>query len=189
MHCGWLADANMMRDVREFSSSDLGRFLKAEMWSWGLLVGEMRGCYTSRPHHEGKAYRTRSPYLPGVDWGVCHFGGVGSCLCREKIRAASKSCCKQHAHPTPVSRYSMSTNARSASSSNAQASKVGLCVSSIESRGCHVQPLAVANERETNYGNTRRMLAQSQLVRFDARRKRLRLMHEWPRTGWRGRSG
>lgn len=115
--------------------------------------------------------------------------GGGVVFAERRGMQQARLCSKQHAHPTPVSRYSMSTNARSASSSNAQASKVGLCVSSIESRGCHVQPLAVANERETNYGNTRRMLAQSQLVRFDARRKRLRLMHEWPRTGWRGCSG
>lgn len=44
-----------------------------------------------------------------------------------------------------------------------------------------------ANERETNYGNTRRMLAQYQPVRFDPERLRLRLMHEGPRTGWRDR--
>jgi hypothetical protein len=88
----------------------------------------------------GGAYRTRSRYLPGVDWEPWHSTGEWVVFAKRRGMQQARLFCKQYVHPTPVSRYSILTNAGSASSSNAQASKVGPCVSSIESRGCYARP-------------------------------------------------
>jgi hypothetical protein len=119
------------------------------------------------PITRGKAYRTRSRYLPRVDWRGWYLtgrvGGFGSRdrgMQQARLLLQTNMCTPRLYHDTRCRQ----TPVRRPAATRKQLMWV-LC---IVNRKQGVLCAAVANERETNYGNTRRMLAQSQLVRFDA---------------------